>query len=52
MYHGYDNERLKGDHRHMGAIEEPYAFTTPEKLLQDFLADVRRIMSEDLARPN
>ncbi len=37
---GYDNERGKGDHRHYGPHEEPYAFTTPEKLIADCLADV------------
>lgn len=37
---GYDNERPKGDHRHIDGSEEPYAFTTVEKLMQDFLADV------------
>lgn len=39
---GYDNERGKGDHRHLGPIEEPYAFTTLERLLDDFEADVVR----------
>lgn len=38
---GYDNERGKGDHRHYGSREEPYRFTTPEHLMQDFLNDVR-----------
>jgi Family of unknown function (DUF6516) len=37
----YDNEPGKGDHRHYGQHEEPYEFTTPEKLIADFLADVR-----------
>ncbi len=37
----YDNEPGKGDHRHYGRHEEPYEFTTPEKLVADFLADVR-----------
>ena len=40
---GYDNEAGKGDHRHYGDREEPYAFTTPERLVADFLADVRRV---------
>jgi hypothetical protein len=40
---GYDNEAGKGDHRHFGEHEEPYVFTTPEQLVQDFLADVRRL---------
>jgi hypothetical protein len=38
---GYDNEAGKGDHRHYGDREEIYQFTTPEKLMVDFLADVR-----------
>lgn len=36
----YDNERGKGDHRHIGPREEPYAFTTIERLLDDFERDV------------
>ena len=37
---GYDNERLKGDHRHYGSVVEPYQFESPEKLVDDFLCDV------------
>ncbi len=40
---GYDNEAGKGDHRHLGDHEEGYVFTTPEQLVHDFLADVRRL---------
>ena len=40
---GYDNEAGKGDHRHAGSHEESYEFATPERLIADFLADVRRI---------
>lgn len=36
----YDNERPKGDHRHVDGVEEPYAFRTVEDLVRDFLADV------------
>ena len=36
----YDNESGKGDHRHLGAVETPYHFTTPERLLADFWYDV------------
>jgi hypothetical protein len=32
----YDNEAGKGDHRHIGDKEEPYAFTSIEQLLADF----------------
>jgi len=38
----YDNEAGKGDHRHIGAMEHPYAFTTPEQLLADFWSDVEK----------
>lgn len=37
---GYDNEPGKGDHRHYGAVEEDYTFTTAEQLMADFLVDV------------
>ncbi len=37
---GYDNEAGKGDHRHFGDEESGYAFTSPEQLMADFLADV------------
>lgn len=40
---GYDNERGKGDHRHYRGCEAPYIFESPEKLIEDFLADVSRI---------
>ena len=36
----YDNETGKGDHRHLGTAETLYAFSTYEKLLADFWADV------------
>jgi hypothetical protein len=39
---GYDNERPKGDHRHVGALQEDYVFSTVETLVRDFLADVER----------
>jgi hypothetical protein len=37
---GYDNQPGKGDHRHYGKHEEPYIFTTPERVIADFLADL------------
>ena len=40
---GYDNERGKGDHRHIGEHQERYVFKTVELLMADFLADVRRL---------
>ena len=39
---GYDNERGKGDHRHYWELEAPYPFSTPERLVADFLDDVAR----------
>jgi hypothetical protein len=36
----YDNERGKGDHRHIGGHEEDYVFTSIEQLLDDFRRDV------------
>ena len=36
----YDNERGKGDHRHLGAQEASYSFTTIEQLLDDFERDI------------
>ncbi len=38
----YDNERGKGDHRHVATTELPYRFESPEQLMRDFLADVQR----------
>lgn len=32
----FDNEQAKGDHKHLGALEEPYTFTTVDDLLDDF----------------
>ena len=42
----YDNEAGKGDHRHEGNVEYPYAFTTPEQLLADFWKDVDTWLSK------
>jgi len=39
---GYDNERGKGDHRHIHGREVRYRFVTVEQLIGDFLADVER----------
>ena len=37
---GYDNERGKGDHRHIGAVEHTYRFVDVPTLLADFMRDV------------
>ena len=36
----YDNERGKGDHKHVGEAEEVYLFSSLEQLLADFKNDV------------
>ena len=38
---GYDNERGKGDHKHLGLREEPYRFVSPRQLMDDFMRDVK-----------
>lgn len=38
---GYDNERGKGDHKHLGDTEENYYFVSPQQLAADFMADVK-----------
>lgn len=38
---GYDNERGKGDHRHLGRREQAYRFVSPQQLMADFMADVK-----------
>ncbi len=40
---GYDNERGKGDHKHIHGEEFPYRFFSVEQLIEDFLADVKRV---------
>lgn len=40
----YDNERGKGDHRHLGGHEEPYAFAGINALLENFWNDVERLL--------
>jgi hypothetical protein len=44
---GYDNEAGKGDHRHYRERQEPYLFTTMEKLIADFWDDVRKEMGHE-----
>ena len=43
---GYDNERGKSDHKHVGEMETRYRFVSVEKLVADFLADVERATNE------
>ncbi|HSM22671.1 MAG TPA: DUF6516 family protein [Rubrivivax sp.] len=37
---GFDNERGKGDHCHIGGRERPCVFTTVEQLVEDFISAV------------
>jgi hypothetical protein len=37
---GFDNERGKGDHCHVGGHERPYRFLSVEQLVKDFIAAV------------
>ncbi|MGI9169820.1 MAG: toxin-antitoxin system TumE family protein, partial [Caulobacteraceae bacterium] len=39
---GFDNERGKGDHRHLDGVETAYTFTTVEAVVRDFLAEVEK----------
>ncbi len=38
---GYDNERGKGDHKHIGEKEQEYTFQSVDQLLEDFWNDVK-----------
>jgi hypothetical protein len=39
---GYDNERPKGDHRHIDGVETPYNFTNVEAMVEEFMAEIRK----------
>ena len=43
----YDNEVGKGDHRHFGASQSIYRFSTPERLMADFQKDIARWKDEN-----
>ena len=38
----YDNERGKGDHRHVGEVQSDYRFSSPDALMADFMKDIER----------
>ena len=44
---GFDNERGKGDHCHIGGKEHPYRFSGPEQLIEDFIEEVQRCRNAD-----
>lgn len=39
---GFDNERGKGDHKHIDGMETAYVFNTVDQLIADFLSEVKR----------
>jgi hypothetical protein len=39
---GFDNERGKGDHKHLDGKESAYRFVSIDQLLDDFMAEVER----------
>ncbi|TAK65895.1 MAG: hypothetical protein EPO19_16110 [Betaproteobacteria bacterium] len=42
---GYDNERGKGDHKHIRGAQAAYAFRDVPTLIRDFLQDVQETES-------
>jgi len=42
---GYDNERGKGDHKHVRNLELDGVFVDAATLIQDFLRDVKEVMT-------
>ena len=44
---GYDNERGKGDHRHVEDREEPFEFRSPEELIERFVAEIEAMRGEE-----
>ncbi len=42
----YDNHGSKGHHRHVAGTETPYDFVDVGQLLDDFMADVRRVTGD------
>lgn len=47
---GYDNERGKGDHKHIAGREQRYRFVSVEQLVADFLADIESVRRDELQR--
>jgi len=42
----YNNERGKGDHRHVNTREMPYQFHEFRQLIKDILKDIRAMRGE------
>jgi hypothetical protein len=45
---GFDNERGKGDHKHIQGVETAYNFTSLARLLDDFEAEIVAIRGEPI----
>ena len=43
----FDNERGKGDYKHVREVESSYVFESVEKLIADFMTTVRAIQDEE-----
>lgn len=43
---GYDNERGKGDHKHIDGAESTYIFSTVRQLVADLKADIEEMNNE------
>jgi len=41
---GYDNERGKGDHKHIAGVQSPYVFVDVDVLVEDFTNDVEEFL--------
>lgn len=44
---GYDNERGKGDHKHINGVEHPYAFSGIRQLISDFYDDIQQVRAHE-----
>lgn len=44
---GYDNERGKGDHKHIRDVEHPYVFVDIKQLLSDFYDDIQEVRDDE-----
>jgi Family of unknown function (DUF6516) len=43
---GYDNERGKGDHKHLFGAESPVEFVSVDDLIERFVSEVEMLRSE------
>jgi hypothetical protein len=44
----FDNESGKGDHKHVGSLEESYRFIDVETLVAEFLAEIEKARSKSI----